>query len=347
MSESKSDATPRVARPVLAPFRGPIGAHPPVALRPPTPPNGRDTLPPFGAIRQGGPLPGVASRRSVEVYAAVVEEPHRAPSYDEVLHEAAIVAAAEPDAEPDGWYDGAETEPVVEPVAQAMTEPAREAFESATKDLPLYMPTNVDVSRWTPRSNRVIPSEPNPAFHQAPVTRPAAPPPSYEEPTPEAAAAEWAAFVGATPVDETPTREWRSPPLTPAFTTAPTPTRAVTPVMPVDAIEANDSVAESSGAPHRMTPMRVTPIMARPVRATPVMGMRTPIRPQSPVDGSEVIGVVPTAGNRVVAAALESVAAQVRRGALVVSGAIPEGDDSHSLAAALAAALGALLGVSR
>jgi hypothetical protein len=310
----------------------------PVGLRPPTPPNGRRTLPPFGAIRSGGPLPGVVETRPVAL--AVPEESHRAASYDEVLHEAAIAAAMEPDAESDetsdaasdGWYDDAESHPVGEPVPQAMAEPSRDAFDAAVRDLPLYVPENVDVSRLTPPFNAAIPSEPEPV--------------AYSEPTSEATAAEWAAFVGTTPVNETPTREWRSPQLTPTPVRSVTPVRAMTPVREATPVEPADAV-ESVATPHRMTPMRVTPIMAPPYRPTPVMGMRTPVRPQSPADGSEMIGVVPSAANRVVAAALESVAAQVRRGALVVSGAVPEGDDSHSLAAALAAALGALLGVSR
>jgi hypothetical protein len=291
MSEPQSDVKPRVIRPVLAPFRGPLGGMTPVALRPPTPPNGRQTLPPFGAIRSGGPLPRVVEmpRAAVPVYvppavpAYVAPEaptyvPPTVPSYDEVLHEAAVVAAMEPEteadaeAEADGWYDGAESELASEPVAQAMAEPPREAFADAVRDLPLYEPDDV----------------------------------------PAAAAAEWAAFVGETPVHETPTREWRSPEL------APTPVRARTPV-------------------RSMTPVR---------KMTPVRAM-TPVRPVSPAEGSEVIGVVPSAANRTVATALESVAAQVRRGELVVSGAVPAGADSHSLAAALAAALGALLGVSR
>jgi hypothetical protein len=312
----------------------------PVGLRPPTAPNGRRTLPPFGAIRSGGPLPGVVETRPVAL--AVPEESHHAASYDEVLHEAAIAAAMEPDAESDetsdaesdGWYDDAESVTGVEPVAQAMAEPSRDAFDAAVRDLPLYVPENVDVSRLTPPFNAAIPAEPEPAAHS--------------EPTPDAAAAEWAAFVGTTPVDETPTREWRSPQLTPTPIRSVTPVRAMTPVRdatPIEPAAAVDSDAVTT--PHRMTPMRVTPIMAPPYRPTPVMGTRTPVRPQSPADGSEVIGVVPSAANRVVAAALEAVAAQVRRGALVVSGSVPEGDDSHSLAAALAAALGALLGVSR
>jgi hypothetical protein len=75
--------------------------------------------------------------------------------------------------------------------------------------------------------------------------------------------------------------------------------------------------------------------------------MHTPVRAQSPAEGSTAIGMIPSASNRAVAAALEAVAAQVRRGELVVDGTVPAGDDNHSLAAALAATLGALLGVSR
>ena len=144
-------------------------------------------MPPFGAIRSGGPLPGVVETRPVVI--AVPEESHQAASYDQVLHEAAIAAAMEPDAESDetsdpesdGWYDDAESAPVGEPVARAMAEPSRDAFDAAVRDLPLYVPDNVDVSRLTPPFNATIPAEPRPV--------------AYSEPTPEAAAAEWAAFV--------------------------------------------------------------------------------------------------------------------------------------------------------
>jgi hypothetical protein len=269
-------------------------------------------LPPFGVVRPGGPLPGAVQPRAVVAVAPVAA----------VAAVIAVVATAEP-VESDGWYDDAVTESHTEPVARAMTEPEPDAFDAAVRDLPLYVPDNVD--RWTPRVNTAIPAE---------AIR-AEPEPVVQE---TAAAEQWAAFVAATPaVEETPTREWRSPSLTP--------TRVATPVLPAEAVEAVAQEAYQElhqGAqrePHRMTPMRVTPM-----RATPVMGVRTPIRPQSPVEGSAVIGMVPSAGNRAVAAALEAVAAQVRRGELVVDASVPEG--THSLAAALAAALGALLGVT-
>jgi hypothetical protein len=99
-----------------------------------------------------------------------------------------------------------------------------------------------------------------------------------------------------------------------------------------DVPDVGDS-ADAPPAPHRMTPMRVTPVL--PYRPTPAKGTRPPIE------------MVPSSSNRAIAAALEAVAAQVRRGELVVEGTVPAGDDNHSLAAALAAALGALLGIGR
>jgi hypothetical protein len=252
------------------------------------------TLPPFVAIRVATP-------------------PQRA----------AAVAVPAPAIE-DGWYDDAESDAAGESGAHlTTTEASHEAFEAAVRDLPLqdlplYVPDNVDVSRFTPRVNKAIRPEPEP-FVAAPepvLAEPepvfAAPEPAFAEPEPVVAESE--------PVVDEPEPE------------------------PADVAP---DVFEAIAAPHRMTPMRVTPIMPASRRPTPVMGMRTPIRSLTPIEGSPIIGLVPSASNRAVATALEEVAAQVRRGALVVEGVVPGGGDNHSLAAALAAALGALLGVSR
>jgi hypothetical protein len=90
---------------------------------------------------------------------------------------------------------------------------------------------------------------------------------------------------------------------------------------PSDPTPIMNQTIERTTEPHRMTPMRVTPL--RPSMAIP------------PADSNA----------RAVAAALEMIAARVRRGDLVVSGSMPTNDDPPALAAALAATLCALLGV--
>jgi hypothetical protein len=82
---------------------------------------------------------------------------------------------------------------------------------------------------------------------------------------------------------------------------------------------------ERTTEPHRMTPMRVTPL--RP--AVAISPTAVPAEPNA----------------RAVAAALEMVAARVRRGELVVPGSMPVNDDPPALAAVLAATLAAILGV--
>jgi hypothetical protein len=86
-----------------------------------------------------------------------------------------------------------------------------------------------------------------------------------------------------------------------------------------------ERTTERTTEPHRMTPMRVTPL--RPHVA--ISPTAVPAEPNA----------------RAVAAALEMVAARVRRGELVVSGSMPANDDPPALAAVLAATLAALLGV--
>jgi hypothetical protein len=87
-----------------------------------------------------------------------------------------------------------------------------------------------------------------------------------------------------------------------------------------------ERMTERSTEPHRMTPMRVTPLRQAAIAAP----------------APAVIGE----GNaRAVAAALELIAARVRRGELAVPGQMPKNDDPPALAAALAATLSALLGV--
>jgi hypothetical protein len=115
---------------------------------------------------------------------------------------------------------------------------------------------------------------------------------------------------------------------------------------------------------------RVTPVMAQAVTPVSVPQIRrTPMSPAlaiiEPAPANEppprqlaVAGApsptpiaVPAlqdiAASRAIAHALETVAAQIRAGEIVVAGQVPVGEDVGSLAAAVAAALAALLGVQR
>jgi hypothetical protein len=94
---------------------------------------------------------------------------------------------------------------------------------------------------------------------------------------------------------------------------------------PYDPTPIMNPTIERTTEPHRMTPMRVTPL--RPAIA--ISPTAVPAEPNA----------------RAVAAALEMVAARVRRGELVVPGSMPANDDPPALAAVLAATLAALLGV--
>lgn len=88
-----------------------------------------------------------------------------------------------------------------------------------------------------------------------------------------------------------------------------------------------ERTTERSTEPHRMTPMRVTPLRPSAIPAP------------SPISTSS------DSNARAIAAALELVAARIRRGDLVVSGSMPSNDDPPALAAVLAATAAALLGV--
>ncbi len=114
------------------------------------------------------------------------------------------------------------------------------------------------------------------------------------------------------------------------------------PVVPV--------VPEWQGTPDWATPVVEATEAVWPVRTTPVLV--TPVT-MTPIDQAAIIDegraptpvtfrAVPDVGDscRAVAEALESLAAQVRRGELAIAGAVPEGDVSAAVAAALAALLG-------
>jgi outer membrane biosynthesis protein TonB len=94
---------------------------------------------------------------------------------------------------------------------------------------------------------------------------------------------------------------------------------------PYDPTPIMNPTIERTTEPHRMTPMRVTPLRSH-VAISPTA---VPAEPNA----------------RAVAAALEMVAARVRRGELVVPGSMPANDDPPALAAVLAATVAALLGV--
>jgi hypothetical protein len=104
----------------------------------------------------------------------------------------------------------------------------------------------------------------------------------------------------------------------------------------------------------------VTPISVPTIRRTPMAPAITSIdpAPDAPLPVQMAVGApsptpiaVPAlqdiAVSRAVAQALETVAAQIRAGQLVIAGQVPLGDDITALAAATAAALAALLGVQR
>ncbi|GEM_PF-4254699 len=97
--------------------------------------------------------------------------------------------------------------------------------------------------------------------------------------------------------------------------------------------------------PRPITPLGTSPVPPRNVsRPTPV---RSPTPVFVPISTPRSVPAVPDlAGARAVAGALETVAAKIRAGHLVVSGEIPEGlDEEAAYAGYLAAALAALLGV--
>jgi hypothetical protein len=104
----------------------------------------------------------------------------------------------------------------------------------------------------------------------------------------------------------------------------------------------------------------ITPMHVPVIRRTPLAGAIAAIEP-APSDALPtplpLVSLSPTpvavpvlqdiAASRAVAHALETVAARVRAGQLVIAGDVPIGDDVSALAAGIAAALAALLGVQR
>jgi len=217
----------------------------------------------------------------------------------------------------DDWYRdapaiAAEADP--EPIARPLSEPEQHLFEAAVRDLPLYMPANVDVSRWTPRANAVIPAEPTPVG-AAPSARDSG---AFDaRVTDDAIDASLAghderpsAWAEVVPSVETDTADWQA--------------GIVAPTDPPFVASAGSSIGSSLG-----------------------LSLGSSLGSSLAESFGAPIGAVPAEGNRRVAAALEEVAQQIRRGALVVDGTVPASLEPQALAAALAAALGALLGVVR
>ena len=120
--------------------------------------------------------------------------------------------------------------------------------------------------------------------------------------------------------------------------------RRVTPVLGAQAI------TPISVPQIRRTPMASTIAIGEP----PAASVPSALPPQHMAVGtlatSPTPAVVPAldlAASRAIAYALETVANRIRTGQIVVAGQVPAGDDVASLAAAVAAALAALLGVQR
>jgi hypothetical protein len=94
---------------------------------------------------------------------------------------------------------------------------------------------------------------------------------------------------------------------------------------------------------------RITPVLSRAITpiSTPVIPLHPglPYAPAMSPTPASVPVLVDYQSSRAVVHALETVASQIRIGHLVVVGDVPDGDDVASLAAGVAAALAALLGV--
>ncbi len=133
-------------------------------------------------------------------------------------------------------------------------------------------------------------------------------------------------------------------------------------------INSREQYSPRSGRP--VTPVlgaqAITPISVPQIRRTPLapsIAIREPaaanvpsaLSPHQMVERSTMSSLTPAvvpalqdlAASRVIAYALETVANRIRAGQIEVAGQVPSGDDVASLAAAVAAALAALLGVQR
>lgn len=316
MPETKQQDSQGVARPALKPFVRPLTDEPRPSLRPATPAFGRVTLPPFGPIRYGGPKPGatvIAPPRERED-----DEAPTWASIQEYVHEAPPTEAPEPEPEP----VAEEPEPVAaaaEPESVTAAEP--EPYVAAEPELP-YLAAEPE-----PEQEAIVASEPElVATEAAPVAGVSE---TIEDdtglfdeelpPLPSQAAEPMPWEAAPAPEPEMITRR----PVLP-LTGPNDPTPIMNPAIERTIERTTERTTERSTEPHRMTPMRVTPLRPSAIAATSI--------PSDP-------------NARAVAAALEMVAARIRRGDLVVSGSMPTNDDPPALAAVLAATAAALLGV--
>lgn len=382
MPESEPDtrAVERLSKPVVPPFGGPVGAVGRVLRPAATDLRGRKTMPPFFAapVRLGGPLPGASSNKTappLDAAPVVTAEPEPA---------AAAVDVAEPEAVAVAVSEGARERAAA---AVSVTEPTRAAEPTPppswdTPAMPVAVaPPEMDVA--TPGSSTPSsvaaqrgadwgpPMAPEPGFQaetqraadQAAIPAPARPaplPPTHFEDSPLASLPPSPEESAEPQLDVT--AQARPDDITEMFAEPYTP-------------EPQAAVQGMGGArrPARRTPALGT-IRRQGRRATPVLGSQaiTPmtvptIRRTSMAGGIAAIEPAATGleaprssptpiavpvlhdlvASRAVAHALETVAARVRAGQLVVTAQIPIGSDTQALAAAVAAALAALLGVQQ
>jgi hypothetical protein len=159
-----------------------------------------------------------------------------------------------------------------------------------------------------------------------------------------------------------PSEPWPAPSLSRPWRRTPGPTPLVTPAfgMPAAPPPASEfPPIPPFGNPRSPTPTHMSPILppriATPL-SSPVVPPRATTRPTPVRSPTPVFAAIPTplsvpavpdlASARAVANALETVAAKIRAGHLVVSGEVDEGvDEDATYAGYLAAALAALLGV--
>lgn len=160
----------------------------------------------------------------------------------------------------------------------------------------------------------------------------------------------------------TPIEPWAPPGFSRPWGPTPGPMRSVTPPLGIPVVPPPMSEyppVPPFGNPRSATPThftsivppRVTPLASAPVMPPRTVSRPTPVRSPTPVfvpipTPLSVPAVPDLPGARAAAIALETVAAKIRAGHLVVGGEIPDGlDEEASHAGYLAAALAALLGV--
>jgi len=334
--ESEHNTRNPARGPVLPPFQGPKPAGAPGLglIRTDPRPAGRLTLPPFFApIRPGGPLPG-SRNQPRPVFAAPAPVIGNTALDVNAVETVSIdsLAPAVADAHVDEERDD-------------MPPDACEAGEAAAPPDVAPEDAGATDAGWEA-------TPPPTLFSEPPLELPNASEPVVEQP----AAAE--TQLSADDITYLFGSDYESPPRVPhegsaggAQTLSLRPSeggtssqgvRRHTPAAPAR------RATPSRGSWRRVTPVlgsqAVTPISSPVIRPTPaqapyaVPGLRYP----TPV---AVPAIVDIEASRTVARALETVAARVRAGELPITGQVPLGDDPWALAAGVAAALAALLGV--